>query len=99
MKLDTYYENTMNQNQLEHKLKNTPKDNKELKDACEQFESYFINQMLKEMRKTVPESGLIKESQGEKIFKDMLYEEYAKEAAKGQGLGLASKLYKQLSNE
>ncbi|MFV0441121.1 MAG: rod-binding protein [Lachnospirales bacterium] len=73
----------------------------ELKEACKEFESYFLQTVMKEMRKTIPEdeNSLIKKSQGEKIFTDMLDEEYAKMSAEQNTVGLADMLYKQMSNE
>ena len=35
------------------------RDGEKLKKACADFESIFISQMLKEMRRTVPKSGLL----------------------------------------
>lgn len=72
-------------------------DEKQLKEACQEFEQYFVNQLFKEMRNTVQSGGLIPKSQGEKIFEDMLYEEYSTEISKGRGIGISEMLYKQLS--
>jgi len=73
-------------------------DDKELLSACKEFESYFIQMMLREMRKTVDTSArLIPKSNAENIFQDMLDEQYASEAAKnGRGIGLAEMMYKQM---
>lgn len=73
------------------------KDEKELKKACQEFEGYYLQQLFKEMRRTVPEGTLLEKSQGREIFEDMLYEEYAKDIAQGKGVGLSDLLYKQLS--
>ncbi|QUI21442.1 rod-binding protein [Vallitalea pronyensis] len=73
-------------------------DDKALREACREFEEYFVNQMFSEMRKTVHGGSLIPKSQGEKIFEDMLYEEYSKEIAKEQGIGIAQMMFEQLSN-
>ncbi len=73
-------------------------DEKALREACREFEEYFANQMFQEMRKTVHSGGLIPKSQGEEIFEDMLYEEYSKEIAKGQGIGITQMMFEQLSN-
>lgn len=72
------------------------KDEK-LKEACQQFEAYFLYTMFKEMDKTVMKSDLIPEGRAEKMFKDMMYNEMATEASKGKGAGLADMMYKQLS--
>lgn len=74
-------------------------DDTELRDACREFEVYFMEQMLSEMRKTVPDTSFTEKSQGHDIFEDMLYEEYAKESAKGRGVGIAQMLYEQLSKK
>lgn len=73
-------------------------ENKELKEACQQFEAYFLYTMFKEMDKTVVKSDLIPEGRAEKMFKDMLYDEMATSASKGNGAGLADFMYKQMTS-
>lgn len=73
------------------------KDTEKLKKACQEFEGYFLQQVFTEMRKTVPESGLLEKSPGRGIYEDMLYEEYAKNISSGKGIGLSDMLYRQLS--
>ena len=68
-----------------------------LYEQCREFESIFINMMLKEMRGTVQKAGLIDGGQAEEIFTDMLYDEYAKDMAKASGFGLADAVYLELS--
>jgi peptidoglycan hydrolase FlgJ len=75
------------------------KDTLSLRKAAADFESMFVKQMLTSMRKAIPKEkgALIKESEGEKIFKDMLDSEYAKTASRsGNGLGLGAAMFKQL---
>lgn len=71
-------------------------DDAALKDACAQFESYYINKVFSEMRKSIPKSDLIESSQGKEMYEDMLYDAYSKEISKGQGAGIKEMLYKQL---
>lgn len=76
-------------------LKNNP-DDKKLMDVCKEFESIFLHMMLKEMKKTVPDDGIIEKSQGTKIFEEMHLEELSKEISKGDnGIGIAKMLYDQ----
>lgn len=85
---------------LQEAQKNTlddPEYQAKLKDACKGFESMFIQLMWKEMRKTVPENSLFGESQGEKIFRDMLDTEMADRMSDSGGLGLADVMYQQLT--
>jgi flagellar protein FlgJ len=63
-----------------------------LYEACVQFESLLVKQMLTAMRKTVSHDGL-----GRDIFEDMLYDEYALSMARTAGFGLADTLYRHLT--
>ena len=67
-----------------------------LRKVSEDFEALMINQMLKEMRKTVNKSGLLDGGMSEQIFEDMLYDEYAKEFSKTKTFGLADIIYNQM---
>ncbi len=72
------------------------KDSKLYK-ACEDFQSIFIKQMLDAMRKTIDHSDdLLKRSQGQSIFEDMLYDQYAKNMSQVGGFGLAKVMYQQM---
>lgn len=76
------------------------KDDTKLKKACKDMEAIFINLMFKQMRSTVDKSGLMDGGDGnfaEETYEDMLFENYANEASKGEGLGLSDIMYKQLS--
>lgn len=76
-------------------LKKSPDDQK-LMEACQEFESIFLYMMMKEMRKTVPEDGIVEKSQGTIMFEEMHLEEMANEISKGDnGMGLAKQLYNQ----
>ena len=72
-------------------------DTVRVRKACEGFESYFLQTMFREMRKTsLNDGGIFAKSSAEAIFEDMLYEEYAKAAAAKGGVGLADMMYRQL---
>jgi len=72
----------------------------ELLKACKEFEAYFIEQMYKNMEKTImssddEESSSI--SQYKELFGSMQIQEYAKQATnQGDGIGLAKELYQQM---
>ena len=71
-------------------------ENKKLREAANDFEAIFVQQMLKTMRETSLESNFIPKSDGEKYFRSMLDEHYAKLTAKSGSLGLGEMIYKQL---
>lgn len=72
----------------------------ELLDACKQFESYFLEQMFKEMQKTVDVFKDGNESNYSKgmvdYFKDNAIQALASDSTETQGLGLAQSLYEQM---
>jgi len=70
----------------------------ELMDACKQFEAYFLEQMFKEMMKTVPESDFSSGSTGNMVgyFKDMMVQNIAEDSTEQNSLGLAQMLYEQM---
>lgn len=74
-------------------------ENAELENASQQFEALLLNQMLREMRNTVPESGLFEKSMAEEIFTSMLDEQYADAMARSGGIGLARMIVDQLQND
>jgi peptidoglycan hydrolase FlgJ len=74
------------------------KDAEELKELAKQFESVFVNLLMKSMRDTLPKDGLIS-SHSLDMYQSLFDEEVANEMAKskGKGVGLANVLYSQLS--
>jgi flagellar protein FlgJ len=71
-------------------------NDRKLLDACYEMESIFVGLMLKTMRKAVPQSGFFGESLANDIFRDMLYDEYAKMMARSDQFGIARQIYDQL---
>ena len=69
-----------------------------LMDACKQFESYFVEQMYKQMMATVPEDPLDSGTNSTLVdyYKDNLVKEYASQTTEQDGLGLAKMLYEQM---
>ena len=75
-----------------------PREKEAIREAAEAFESYFIQMMLREMRRTVPQDqGLFQKSMGERIFREMLDEEMSKEMARAGGIGLSQIIIQQLT--
>jgi flagellar protein FlgJ len=66
-----------------------------LKGAATQFESMFINMMMKSMREATPQDGMM-DSQETKTYTSMLDQQMSQKLAK-RGIGLADVLVRQLS--
>ena len=87
---------------VQKKMNNLEKstDDQKLMEACQEFESIFLYMMMKEMKKTVPEDGIVEKSQGTIMFEEMHLEELAKDMSKGDnGIGLAKELYNQFKQQ
>jgi Rod binding domain-containing protein len=69
-----------------------------LKKATQGFESYFLHQLLVEMRKTVPKDTLLGDDahQGE-IFQDMMDQQVADSISQRGDFGMAKMMYDQMA--
>jgi len=77
----------------------TPKSPEALKRVCQEMESLFINQLLKQMRRTIPKDGLFGKSNAEDMFTAMHDTELSRVVAGGGGIGLARMLMAQLAHK
>lgn len=75
----------------------TPASEPGLREATRELEGYFVTQLLRAMRRTVPESTLLGGGEGQRLFREMLDEEIARQAASHSTLGLGELLYQQLA--
>ena len=63
----------------------------DLKDAAHEFEAYFISNLLKEMRETVPKGAL--ENKGGAYFYSFYDQEIGRLATEAGGIGLARMIH------
>lgn len=75
------------------------KEEAALRKAVQGFEAYFIHQLLKQARASLPEGGLVPQSNAKDIYEDMLDEARAEQVTKVGGFGLTEALMKQLSRK
>ena len=68
--------------------------NEELMEACKSFETYLVEQTIKEMQKTVLKDEEDSDKFG--LFQDLLYKEYATSITEQGDLGLAKELYESM---
>ncbi len=69
---------------------------KKLREACEGFESIFIQKMWQEMRNTLPKTNML-QGREEQYWQSMYDQELAKSMTAAGGIGLADMMYAQLS--
>jgi flagellar protein FlgJ len=97
----TAYTNAANQtaSKLQNQLNGSDyTTDDELMDACKQFEAYFLEQMFKEMMKTIPESDETSSSNSQLMdyYKDEMVQQIASDSTEQNSLGLAQMLYEQM---
>ena len=85
------FEKTLDQN-----LKLQTNDNKldELKKVANQFESIFVNQVLKQARQGKIAEGILN-SEAEETFNSLIDQEYSKVLSEKSNFGIAEALYDQ----
>lgn len=76
---------------LQEKLKAKAASDEEIMEACKSFEAYMLEQVFKEMEKSIPNNG--DKNPYIEQFGSKLYEEYAKQATENEGVGIAKMLY------
>jgi len=67
-----------------------------LREVSDMYEKHFLREMMKAMRSTVHEGGLIQTNQAEKIFREQLDENYVDKWGEKGGIGLSDMIYGQL---
>ena len=75
-------------------IESTLKSTEKLMDVCKDFESYFVQKIIEESKKTLDNE----DEQGEymQYFSDTLNQEYSKIITDNGGTGLAQQLYDSL---
>ena len=77
---------------------NSDKKLKELKDISVQFESIFINQILKQARKNKIENGLF-DSEAISTFNSMIDEQYSEILSHKTNFGISEALFNQFKSQ
>lgn len=62
-----------------------------------ELESFFVKMMVDSMRKTVTKANQSENSFAQKMYEDMLYDEYTTALTKNSGFGIADSIYLELS--
>jgi murein DD-endopeptidase MepM/ murein hydrolase activator NlpD len=70
----------------------------DLKKVSEEFEAIFLAQLLKVMRETIEDSGLLEGGFGKSIYTELFDQEVSLELARRGTLGISKLLYQSLSN-
>lgn len=90
-----------NNKKLTSKISNLDTDkasDEELMDACKDFETYLVEQVVNTMKKTVDVFKDDSEEENDYLnyFGDYLYKDYAEKIVDSGGVGLAKRLYESM---
>lgn len=78
----------------------SPAEQAKLKKACQDFESFFLSYLMKQMRSTVPAGGFVKDSRPTQLYQEMQDEAVAARIAQSpNSMGLSNMLYKTISEQ
>ena len=72
----------------------SPSDYKKI---SQDFEAIFIRQVLKELRKTIPDGGLFQKTVRDEIYWDMMDANLAEEMAKQEAFGIGKFMYEEFT--
>lgn len=79
------------------KGKNDKMNEREMNEVASQFEGMVVRQLLKEMRKTVPqEGGAIPQSHASQMYMDMVDDHWAQEISKTDSFGIKRMIVEEL---
>lgn len=88
----------MTSSQLDKNRLGTPSKDSDLREAAEQFEAIFLNEWIKQARKTKLADDILGSSSMDK-YQEMLDREYASSLATGVNLGIAEALIRQFEGK
>lgn len=71
----------------------------EMLKAAKDYESIMIHQFIKQMHDGIPVNSITGGGNGEKMFRDLLYAEYAKAITQKGGIGLADSIVKDMKKK
>ena len=86
-----------NLQQLQNKTQLSEKDVAKLKEAAQDFEAIFLTMILKNMRKSMPQSNLFGNGPGADIYSGMFDENIAKTVASKGGIHLSDTIIESLA--
>lgn len=73
------------------------RDMDKLKGLSQEYEGFFMKQVVDAMRKTVPKGGYLNGGNAEEIYKGMMDDKLSSQMAKNGGSGIAENLYNTFS--
>ncbi len=66
------------------------------REAAEEFEAFFLSQVLQSMFKGIKSDGMFGGGHGEAVYRPLMLQEYAKLIAERGGVGLADAVMREL---
>lgn len=64
--------------------------------ACRDLEAMFMGELLKAMRNTIPENGLLPKMPGSDVYQSIIDQQLAGYLSQGRGMGLGQAVFNQM---
>lgn len=68
----------------------------QFREVSDMYEKHFLRELMKSMRSSVPDGGLVKVNGAEKLFREQLDGEYVEKWGEKGGIGISDMIYKDL---
>lgn len=99
LKLPSFFFQMIHKIQGALPLKEAPTTEKvktQFREVSDMYEKHFLRELMKSMRASVPEGGLVKVNNAEKIFREQLDDQYVEKWGEKGGVGLSDMIYNDL---
>ncbi len=71
----------------------------ELKEAANQMEGLLVHELIKQMRKTIPDNELTQGGHGGEVFQEQLDQKYSELIGQSGDFGISEEIYKTFAGE
>ena len=65
--------------------------------ACRDLEAMFVGELLKAMRNSIPENGLLPKMPGSDVYQSIIDQQLAGYLSQGRGMGLGQSVFNQMT--
>ncbi len=79
-----------------HQSSLTDAAKKQIRKTADEFEAFFLSQVVEVMQAGIKTDGPFGGGNGEKVFRSMLSQEYSQAAVRSGGIGIADAVYQEM---
>ncbi|MEX0582148.1 MAG: rod-binding protein [Sneathiella sp.] len=76
--------------------KDANRDNEHIRQTAQEFEAFFLSQVLNSMSSGLETDNMFGGGESEKMFRGMLNDEYSKSMSRNNSIGIADAVYREM---